>query len=74
METKDGRNIKCWVNSTEYNLSKDGLFLVRTKGGKIEVEQLDRDLSSVQADEDSCKKFAQTDPAISKLIGAGGGN
>jgi len=72
LETSDGRSIKCWVNGKEYDISKGSLFLVKTKGGKMQVEQLNRDLSGIQADEESCRRFVRTDPAMSKLLGADG--
>jgi hypothetical protein len=40
LETTDGQCVKCWVNGKEYDLSNDGILLVKTKGGKTEVEQL----------------------------------
>jgi hypothetical protein len=74
LERTAGQSAKFWVNGKEYDLSRGTLFLVKTKAGKTEVEQLDRDLSAVQPDQESCKKFAQEDPAVSMLIGAGGGD
>jgi len=69
-ETTDGgRSVKFSVNGKEYDLSSGGLFLVKTKGGKTEVEQLNQDLSAVQPDEESCRSFVRKDPAISKLLG-----
>ena len=71
LETTDGRGIKCRLDGKDYDLSKGALFLVKTKGGKTEVEQLSRDLSAVQAEAESCKDFAQKEPAVSKLLGKG---
>jgi hypothetical protein len=69
METTDGRSFKCQVNAKDYDLAKGTLFLVKTKGGATEVEQLSRDLSAVQLEAESCKNFAENDPAVSKLLG-----
>jgi hypothetical protein len=71
VETTDGRSVKCRVDGKEYDPAKGTLFLVRTKGGKTEVEQLSRDLSAVQPVAESCQKFAENDPAVSKLLGKG---
>ena len=71
METTDGRNIQFRLDGKEYDLSKGTLFLVKTKGGKTEVEQLSRDLSAVSPDANGCKDFAQKDPAVSQFLGAG---
>ncbi|HJZ58808.1 MAG TPA: hypothetical protein VKE74_27950 [Gemmataceae bacterium] len=59
------------MDGKDYDLAKGTLFLVRTKGGKTEVEQLSRDLSAVQPEPESCKTFAQKDPAVSQLLGKG---
>ena len=71
LETGDGRSVKCHLDGKEYDLSKGTLFLVKTKGGKTEVEQLSRDLSAVQPDFVSCTDFARKDAAVSKLLGTG---
>jgi hypothetical protein len=68
----DGRTVKFSLDGKEYDLSKGNLFLVRTKGGKTEVEQLSRDLSAVNPDVESCKDFARKDPAVSKFVGVEG--
>jgi hypothetical protein len=67
-ESMDGRNVKFRINGKEYDLSKGTLFLVKTKGGKTEVEQLSEDLSSVQPNAESCKEFARKNPAVSKFL------
>jgi hypothetical protein len=69
LETSDGRSVKCHLDDKEYDLSKGALFLVKTKGGKTEVEQLIRDLSAVQPDQQSVKEFARKDAAVSKFLG-----
>ncbi len=69
LETGDGRSVSCQVDGKEYDLSKGTLFLVKTMGGKTEVEQLSRDLSAVQPDFESCKDFARKDAAVSKFLG-----
>jgi hypothetical protein len=68
LETTDGRNVKCRVADKEYDLANGCLFLVKTRGGKTEVEQLSRDLSAVQPETESCRSFVRSDPAVSKLL------
>jgi hypothetical protein len=68
VETTAGRSVKCRLDGKEYDLAKGTLFLVKTKGGKTEMEQLSRDLSAVQPDSASCKDFARKDAAVSKLL------
>jgi hypothetical protein len=68
-QTSDGRSIRFLLDGKEYDLSKGSLFLVKTKEGKTEVEQLSKDLSAVQADSKSVEEFARKDAAVSKLLG-----
>jgi hypothetical protein len=69
LQTTDGRTVTCRLDGKEYDLAKGTLFLVKTQGGKREVEQVTRDLSAVQPTTESFKDFARKDPAVSKLIG-----
>ena len=77
-ETTDGRTANFSITSQMptpggegkvYDLSKGALFLVTTTGGKMVVQQLNRDLSAVQPAAESCKAFVAQDPDVSKLIG-----
>jgi len=68
LEEKEGQKIKCRVNDKEFDLDYGTLFLVKTKGGETEIEQISQDLSAVKADIESFKEFARKNPAISKLI------
>ena len=71
LETGDGRSVNCQVDGKEYDLSKGTLFLVKTMGGKTDVEQLSRDLSAAKPETESCKDFARKDPTLSKFLGMG---
>jgi hypothetical protein len=71
LETTDGRSVQCRVNGKDYDLADGTLFLIKTKGGKTVVEQLDQDLSAVEPDEKSCRDFAHKNPAVRKLLGLG---
>jgi hypothetical protein len=71
LETTDGRHVTVHLDNKEYDLQKGTVFLVKTKGGKTEVEQFSRDLSSVQPDNESCKEFARKDSAMSTFLGMG---
>jgi hypothetical protein len=69
--TDGGKSVRFSANGNEYDLSRGGLFLVKTKGGKTEVEQLNQDLSTVHPDIEGCRNFVRTNPATSKLLGEG---
>jgi hypothetical protein len=71
LETTDGRNIQCRLDGKEYDLSKGALFLVKSKGGPTEVQQICRDLSAVAPDANSCMEFARKDPEVSTFLGPG---
>jgi hypothetical protein len=71
LTTTDGQTVQCFLDGKEYDLSQGTLFLVKTKGGKTEIEQLKQDLTAVQPDAESCKEFAEKDPAVSKFLGQG---
>jgi hypothetical protein len=72
LETGDGRAVKCRLDGKEYHLAKGKLFLVKTKGGKTEVEQLSTDVSAVSTDAKSIEDFARMDSAVSKFLGIKG--
>jgi hypothetical protein len=67
-ESTDGKPIKYHVAGQEFDISKGTLFLVRTRGGKTEVEQINRDVSAVQPTAESCKEFAAKNPDVAKLL------
>jgi hypothetical protein len=68
-ERSEGWNLKVRLNGKEYDVSKGAVFLVKTEGEKTEVEQLDKDVSSLQADSKSVAEFARKDAAVSKFLG-----
>ena len=69
LETPDGSSIKVRLNGKEYDASKGNLFLVKTKGGKTEVEQLTKDLPGGLPDRKMVEAFARNDAAVSKFLG-----
>jgi hypothetical protein len=68
VETTDGRNLKCRVNGKDFDPAKGTLFLVRTKKGQSEAEQVKEDLSAVQPTAESLKEFARKNAAVSKVL------
>ncbi|MCX7044417.1 MAG: hypothetical protein NTX50_02885 [Candidatus Sumerlaeota bacterium] len=53
VETKDGRTAKFTLDGKDYDLTKGALFLVKTKAGGTQVQQLNHDLSGMQSTSDS---------------------
>jgi hypothetical protein len=68
IETRDGQTAQLTLNGVVYDLSAGTLFLVRQSGGSIQVEQLRRDLSGVEANEESILAFAQDDAQVARFI------
>src|SRR5262249_36174773 len=54
LETADGRTAKLTIQGQDYDLSKGALLVVRTKGGSVQVLQINRDLSTVPDDLFQC--------------------
>jgi hypothetical protein len=68
LEMADGKSVKCRVAGQEFDLAEGSLFLVRTRGGKTEVEQISRDVSAVQPTAESCKEFAKKNADVAELL------
>jgi len=60
-ETTDGKTGKMIINGSSYELSKGSLFLVSTRGGKVEVRQVQRNLLKVKPDQESVEKLLKED-------------
>jgi hypothetical protein len=67
IETPDGQTARFRIDGTAYDLSQGTVFLVRSEGRQIEVEQLQRDLSSTQPDPETVALFAASDAILSDL-------
>jgi hypothetical protein len=71
VQTQDGQTAQFWLDERLYDLADGALFIVTLKEGRVDVTQLDRELSGVQPNYDSCLAFAQGDPDVARFIGAG---
>jgi len=61
------------INGTPYDLANGTLFLVSTKGGQVQVMQLDVDLSKVQSDRQGFEAFAKNQPKVAQFIAEASG-
>lgn len=68
LETKDGKTAKFTISGKPFNLSAGNLFVIQSSSGGLDVKQLKRDLSDVQADAGSVTEFGLSDPTILELI------
>jgi hypothetical protein len=69
VETDDGKTARFWIDDTRYDLSAGALFVITTEHDRTNVMQLERDLSGVQPNYESCVAFARNDPDLTRLIG-----
>jgi hypothetical protein len=66
--TTDGKTAQFWIDNVPYDLADGTLFIVTTANGELEITQLQRDLSGVQPDRESCLAFAQSDPDLARFV------
>lgn len=70
LESKDGRTAQFTITGKPFDLSAGNLFIIQSSSGDLEVKQLQRDLSDVQADAGSVTEFGLSDPTILAFIQA----
>ena len=68
LETKDGETAKFTISGKLFDLSAGKLFVIQSSSGDLDVKQLKRDLSDVQADAGSVTEFGLSDPTILAFI------
>jgi hypothetical protein len=68
LETSDGKTAQFAIDNTNYDLSEGALFIISTEAGTTAIMQLNRDLSSVQPEYDSCVAFGESDPDVAYFI------
>lgn len=66
--TQDGRSADFMLDGQTYDLAEGTVFLINIENGILDVQQLQRNLSSVAANHDSITQFALADPDISQFI------
>ena len=71
--TTDGKTGPVTINGVEHQLVNGPLFLVTTRNGKTEVNQLQRDFSKMVAGKESMNKLALEDKDVSQFIEAADG-
>jgi hypothetical protein len=68
VETSDGRTAQFWIDGTSYDLEAGSVFVITTRTGTKKVHQLQRDLSGIQPNYESCVAFARSDPVLAHLL------
>jgi hypothetical protein len=70
LESEDGVTADFSIDGQSFDLEGGKLFLITTSSGEIEVQQIERDLSSVRPEADSITEFGLKDPVIQEFIHA----
>jgi len=70
--TEKGGDFK--IDGTPYDLANGTLFLMSMKAGKLQVTQLDVDLSQVQANAHGFQALAKREPKIARFLAEAAGN
>ena len=68
IETKDGRTAQFSINNQPFDLADGTVFLVTTASGQTDIQQLQRDLSGLTADDPSITAYSLADPDINQFI------
>ena len=68
VETADGKSATFSIAGQPYDLAKGALFLVTTRSGQTQVQQLSFDLSKLPAVHESCQTVADASPDVSSFI------
>ena len=59
------------IDGKEFDLTKGAVFVLKAKGDRVEVQQLNRDLAAITFDADACREFLKKDAEIQKIFGMG---
>jgi hypothetical protein len=70
LETVDRINGKVIINHGRYELSNGRVFLVTMGGERMNIRQLQRDLSDVSPNRAGLEAFAKEDPDVARFVAA----
>jgi hypothetical protein len=68
IHTTDGVTADMWIDGQRYDLSQGNMFLVSTGEGSLQVEQLQRDFSTLEPSNDEISALARNDPDVANFI------
>ncbi len=68
LETSDGQQADFTIDGSAYDLAQGKVFLIRTAGGAVKVEQLELDLSSLSPTKPGIEAFGRRTPEIANMI------
>ena len=68
VETTDGERAVFFLNEQPYDLSQGTLFLIKTRGGSVQVSQQQSGHNRPCSDYASCEQLLMQDPAVMQFI------
>jgi hypothetical protein len=68
VHTQEGVTADIWIEDQSYDLSQGNMFLVRTGEGGLQVEQLQRDFSTLEPSNDAISALASNDPDVANFV------
>lgn len=68
IETTDGRSAQFTINNQPFDLADGTAFLITTADDQLDIQQLERDLSGVNAEHQSITEYSLADPEINQFI------
>ena len=68
IHTRDGQAAEMWLDGRPIDLSQGRLFMVRTEGDEIAVEQLERDFSQLAPTNTAIEALAVSDPDVAAFV------
>ncbi len=66
--TADGRTAQLTINNQPFDLTDGSVFLIATAEDQLDIQQLERNLSGVNAEHQSITDFSLDDPEINQFI------
>lgn len=73
LQTTDGKRATFNINGQPFDLASGALFLIKLEDERTQVQQVHRDLSTLEPTNEGCEAFADTDPDVQGFIAAVGG-
>jgi hypothetical protein len=69
LHTPDGKTATFRFDDREYDLSKGALFVIKANADKVDVHQLNRDLSALPFDKTAIGEYLKNDAEVRKILG-----
>jgi len=68
VHTRDGVTADMWIEDESYDLSQGNMFLVSSRDDGIQVDQLHRDFSELEPNDETISDLSNSDPDVADFI------